>query len=441
MTQKTSSSSMTNFMIVWSGQLISNIGSTMTTFAINIWTWELTNQVTSLALVDFFSLLPSIFFTPFSGIIVDRSNRKLLMILGDTVAVTATVAVILLYFTKNLQIWHFYFISAVVGTFSQLQWLAYSASVSLMIPKQHYTRAISLESLSGYSANIIAPALAGYLYYIIGLAGICLIDIATFAIAIITVFLACIPKPEVSETEHSVTVNIWQELGFGLQYIRNRKGLFVLLLVSALFWFSHDISDALYTPMILSRTGNNTLILGSLASAAGFGGVLGSLIITIGGGFRQKIKGVLLGMMGGGLFKMIFGLGQTPWFWIPAQFCASLNFPLNGSSTTAIWLAKIPPNIQGRVFAARSLLDQLVSATAYLTAGILADNIFTPAFSQASIFVRIFGGIFGTGRPGGIAMLYVISAICMFLVGLLGFYFPLLRDMEKTLPDHDTTVP
>jgi MFS transporter, DHA3 family, macrolide efflux protein len=163
-----------------------------------------------------------------------------------------------------------------------------------------------------------------------------------------------------------------------------------------------------------------------------------------GGEFRKnvknKIKGVLLGIIGVGLTKIVFGLGRTMWVWIPPQFLCSLSFTLSGSSDNAIWLAKVSPNVQGRVFAARSLLLQLASATAVLIAGPLADNVFVPAFAQRGGLVGILEGIFGTGTGGGMAMLYVICAVCMFLVGLVGFSFPLLRDLEKTIPDHDEVV-
>jgi MFS family permease len=158
---------MGNFLIVWLAQLVSTIGSNMTNFAIEIWAWEITGKATTLTLVGFFSLLLSIIITPISGVIVDRLNRKLLMIVGDTVAVFSTIIIFLLHLTNNLQIWHFHLTGAIVGTFNQFQSLAYSASVSLMFPKQHYTRASSLQFVSGYGSNIIAPALAGFLYTVI----------------------------------------------------------------------------------------------------------------------------------------------------------------------------------------------------------------------------------------------------------------------------------
>ncbi|AFY48011.1 arabinose efflux permease family protein [Nostoc sp. PCC 7524] len=430
---------MRTFIIVWLGQLVSTIGSNMTGFAIEIWAWEITGKATTLTLVGFFSLLPSIIITPISGVIVDRCNRKLLMMVGDTVAVLSTIIILLLHITNNLQIWHFYLTGAIVGTFNQFQSLAYSSSVSLMIPKKLYTRASSLEFLSGYGSNIIAPALAGYLYTVIGFLGIWLIDICTFAVAISSLFLVSIPQPPRTTTNESV-VNIWQDLGFGWCYISTHKSLLALLVVNLLFWLPHDIGDSLYSPMILSRTDNNTVVLGSLASAAGFGGVTGAIIVSTWGGFRRKIKGVLWGMMGAGISKIVFGLGRTSWVWILAQFCSSLNFPLNGSSDNAIWLAKVSPDVQGRVFAARSLLLQIGSAVGYLIAGPLADQVFTPALQSGGVLVGLLGGLFGTGTGAGIALLYVICAVCMLLVGFLGFFVPVLRNVEKILPDHDQVI-
>jgi MFS transporter, DHA3 family, macrolide efflux protein len=436
MLQQATLTSLRYFLTIWLGQLVSGIGSSMTGIAIEIWAWEITGKATTLALVGFFSLLPGIIITPISGVVVDRFNRKLIMMMGDTVAVLTTIILLLLYINNHLEIWHLYFASAFVSTFNQFQWLAFSASVSLMIPKQHYTRASSLEFLSNHSAIIIAPALAGYLYKVIGLSGIWLIDIFTFVVALSSLLSVKIPQPvQIESNQNQVT--FWQDLGYGLRYFVGNKSLQALLVVNLLFKFAHDVGDSLYLPLILSRTGNDTVVLGSLVTSAGLGGVLGALIISTWGGFKRKIKGILLGMIGVGLNKIVFGLAGTAWVWIPPQFICSLSFTVSGSSDNAIWLAKVAPNIQGRVFAARSLLLQLASAVAFLISGPLADNVFAPKFSQGGSFVNTLKGVFGTGTGAGIAMLYVICAICMFLVGLLGFSIAPLRNLEKILPDHD----
>jgi MFS transporter, DHA3 family, macrolide efflux protein len=305
-----------------------------------------------------------------------------------------------------------------------------------MIPKQHYARASSLEFLLNHSAIIIAPALAGYLYKLIGLSGIWLIDIFTFMVAISSLLSVKIPQPVQTESNQN-KVTFWQDLGSGLRYVMGKKSLQMLLVVNLLFIFAHDVGSSLYLPLILSRTGNDTVVLGSLVTSAGLGGVMGALAIGTWGGFKNKIKGVLLGMIGVGLTKIVFGLGRTAWVWILPQFLCSLSFTLGGSSDQAIWLGKIAPNLQGRVFAARSLLLQLASAVAFLISGLLADNVFVPKFSQEGSLVNIWGGIFGTGTGAGIAVLYVICAVCMFLIGLLGFSITSLRNLEKILPDHD----
>jgi hypothetical protein len=361
--------------------------------------------------------------------IVDRWNRKLLMMMGDAVAVGVTIAILLLYLTNHLQVWHLYITGAIKGTFTELQSLAYSASVGLMIPKKHYSRASSMEFLSGYGAKIMAPAFAGYLYHVIGLGGISLIDIVTFVCAISTVLLVDIPQPLRVDNSQNAE-NIWHELGLGWRYIQTHKNLLALLVTGLVFWFFHDLGGAIYTPMILARSGNNTLVLGSLASAAGLGGVIGALIMSSWGGPKRPIQGFLWGMVGAGLSKTIFGLGNTALVWIGSQFCSSLNFPLNGSSENAIWLTKVAPEIQGRVFAVRSLLLQLFSAIAYLISGPLADQAFEPAMKPDGQLAWLFGGIFGIDKGSGMALLYVISALCMLLVGVFGFRVRLLSNME-----------
>ncbi|WP_414513672.1 MFS transporter [Nostoc sp. PCC 9305] len=424
-------SSFRNFIIVWIGQFVSAMGSSMTSFALNIWVWESTDQVTTLTLVGFYTLLPSIVITPISGVIVDRWNRKLLMIVGDSVAVGVTIAIALLYLTNHLQVWHLYITGAITGVFNELQSLAYSASVGLMIPPKHYSRASSMEFLSGYGAKIMAPAFAGYLYHVIGLVGISLIDILTFTFAIISVLLIHIPQPPSREVHSQHPENIWHELGFGWRYIQTHKSLLALLMTGMLFWFFHDVGGAVYTPMILARSGNNTLLLGSLASAAGIGGVMGALIMSAWGGSKHRVKGVLWGMIGAGLSKTIFGLGNTAFVWIGAQFCSSVNFPLNGSSENAIWLAKVTPEVQGRVFAVRSLLFQIFSAIAYLIAGPLADKVFEPAMKPNGQLAWLFGNIFGIDKGAGMALLYVLCSLCMVLVGVFGFNVRLLRNIDE----------
>ncbi|MGH7998948.1 MAG: MFS transporter [Brasilonema sp.] len=432
---------MRTFIIVWLGQTVSIIGSSMTAFAFSIWAWELTGQATSLALFGFFIQIPQVLIAPIAGVFVDRSDRKLLMMLGDTVSGLLTIIVILLYLSNHLQLWHLYVVASIKGTFEQFQQLAFSASISIMVPKQHYSRASSMGFLANYGSRIIAPVLAGAFYLSIGLVGILMIDITTFAIAVTTVLRVSIPRPTITGAGIQNYINMRQDLGFGLSYIVARPSLLAILVLTSLFWFAHDIGDSVYSPMILARTGNDARVLGSLASAAGIGGVVGALLISSWGGFKRRIKGLLLGMVGAGLSKTVFGLGHTPLIWIPAQFCSSFNFPILGGSSDAIWLSKVKPEVQGRVFATRSVILLLTSAVAYLIAGPLADYIFEPAMMPIASFAPLLGKIFGTGKGAGMALLYVISSLCLLVVGLCGYTLSVLRDVDIIVPDYDADAP
>lgn len=424
-------------MIVWLGQTVSLIGSSMTGFAFTIWVWERTGQATALALFGFFILLPQVAIAPIAGAIADRWSRKQLMVAGDAVSGLLTVTVLLLYLADSLQLWHLYLAVAIKGTFEQFQELAYSASISTMVSKEQYGRASSMGFLANSGSSIIAPALAGFLYVAIGLVGILTIDLMTFAIAAIAVLRTDFPQRAIAPANRQIHTSMKQELGFGWRYITARPSLLAMLVLASLFWFAYDLGDALYAPMILSRTGNDARVLGSLASAAGIGGIVGALLASSWCGFKHRIQGVLLGIVGVGLSKTVFGLSHTSLVWIPAIFCSSLNFPLLGSSSDAIWLSKVRPEIQGRVFATRSMLMLGASVVAYSIAGPLADYIFEPAMRQGGSFAPIFGGIFGTGKGAGISLLYVICAIGLLFIGLFGYLFRVLRDIEIILPDGD----
>jgi MFS family permease len=419
---------MQKFIQLWLGQTASMIGSAMSAFALTIWIWESTSQVTALALLIFFIQLPRILLAPVAGIVVDRCNRKFLMAIGDAVSALLTLAILLLYISQNLQLWHLYVAGAVNGIFDQIQQLAYSAAIATMMPEKHYSRASSLSFLAKYGASIIAPTLAGILYSAIGLSGIFTIDLATFTIAIATLVCVKIPQPAIASNPQPTRFHLWQELSFGFRYIVDRPSLLALLVSFSLFWFAHDIGAALYSPMILARTGNNARILGTILSAAGAGGILGASIVSIWGGPKRRIRGFLLGMAGAGLSKIVFGFGQALSIWIPAQFCSSFNFPILGSSNEAIWLAKVAPEVQGRVFATRAVIVQLASAIGLLIAGPLADRVFEPAMQPSGFLAAIFGPILGTGAGAGMALLYAISSLGLLLVAVGGYACRLLRD-------------
>ncbi|MEL6353505.1 MAG: MFS transporter [Cyanobacteria bacterium J06627_28] len=431
---------MLTFTKIWVGQLVSTIGSYMSVFALMIWLWDATGSATTLALVTFFSQLPRLIITPFAGAIVDKFNRKQLMLLGDVAAAICTLVVGLLYWQGWLQVWHLYGVVAIYGCFGQLQTLAYSTSVALLVSKENYTRAESMVAAVNYAGAVFSPILAGSLYPLVGLTGIITIDLATFSVAFITLTLAKIPQVKQSDTQSESVTFSWQDLTFGFRYIWQKPSLLAMAIAFTLFAIPSDIGKALYNPMILARSGGDAQVLGLVTTAAGIGGVVGAILVSVTGGFKQRIHGMLLGFAATGLFKVSLAVGQTPFVWMGAHFAATLTIPLFYSSSNAIWYAKVPPALQGRVLAADQMIGLGVGAIAPLVAGPLADYVFEPAMQSDSLLARIFSPLFGQTPGSGMALLYALTALAMAAVGMAGYGVRDLRQVETLLPDHEETA-
>ena len=416
--------------------MVSTIGTTMTQFALTIWAWQLTEAATAIALITFFFQLPQILIAIFAGLIVDRFNRKYLMMFSDVSIAISTLLILWLYNSNHLEIWHLYGLAIAYGCFGQIQKLAYNASISLIIPKQHYTRASSMSSLVNYSAAIIAPALVGMLYPAIGIGGIIAIDLATFLAGIITLLIIPIPQPIYMDSKNLINNTIRQEIAWGTNYILSKPSLRAMTISFCLFLFTYHLGETLLEPMILARTNGNPQILGTVVTAAGVGGVIGGLILSLWGDLKHKIRAMLLGFIGAGLGGIGFGLGQTPLIWISAQFFSSCHIPLSFSASYAVWYAKVEPEIQGRVLAAAHTFGLIFGTMASLIAGPLADRVFTPMMNSQGWLQSVFMPLVGTESGAGIALLYILTSIGMILVGAGSYAFPTLLNAENLLPDH-----
>lgn len=428
--------SLRTFTIIWIGQVASILGSRMTNFAVIIWAWQLTGEATPLSLLAFFTEIPILLASAFAGIIIDRWNRKRMMMVGDIMAGLSTVVILLLFLTNNLAIWHLYLTGAVNGLFGYLQELAFSASQALIVPKQHYVRVGAMGSIKNFGAGVFAPALAGFLYYAIGFSGILVIDLVTFLIAIGTLSLVRIPQPQPSETSQSEPSQRWQQLTVGFRYLWERPSL-IALQGFALSYIFFDTASAVLAPMILARSGNNTAVLGSVQGAVGLGGLVGAILLSLWGGPKRRIHGLLIGraLVFGG--EMILGLTRVPAVLVGANFGAGLFKPLANSCESALWLSKVQPNVQGRVFAASSFLTGITSPLGFLIAGPLADYVFEPAMMSGGSLAPFLGGIFGTGTGSGMALQFSLFSLIVVFICLGSYAFPALRDMEEILPDSD----
>ncbi|MCJ7696530.1 MAG: MFS transporter [Anaerolineaceae bacterium] len=427
------------FTLIWIGQLVSLVGSSMTNFAVGIWAWEKTGQATPLALVGFFAFTPLILFTPIAGVLVDRWNRKLVMALSDLAAGFTTVIMIVLLFANSLEIWHLYVIVAISGIFGAFQWPAYSASISLMIPKEQYTRASGMISLAETGSQIFAPILAAILIAKIGITGIFIIDLVTLVIALIMLLIVNVPNPVKKGTSEESKGSFFAELAYGFNYLFSRASLLGLQLVFFFGNFFAAIAYSLIAPMVLARSAGDATILGTVQSAGAIGGLLGSIALTAWGGPKKKILGVLIGWILTGILGIsLFGATGLLPVWIVANFLGMLVNPVLNGSNQAIWQSKVAPDVQGRVFSVRRLIAQVTTPLSMLIAGPLADKVMEPAMKDPeSTLGKLLGPIMGIGDGVGMGVIIVVCGLLMALVGAVSFSYSKVRHVETILPDHD----
>ncbi len=452
-------SGMRAFVIVWLGQVVSLFGSSMTAFALTIWAWTETGEATALSLAALFNFGPAVLLSPVAGALVDRWDRKLVMMLSDLGAGLSTVAIFLLLSADSLQLWHIYVAGAFASAFQAFQFPAYSAAVTMMLPKEQYSRASGMLAMAESAAGIFAPAAAGALIAFVGIGGVLVVDIFTFVIAVGALAFVFIPQPPVTDTDEKGQGGLLKEAVYGFRYILARPSLLGLQMTFFLANLFGTFAIVLLDPMILARTGNDELILGTVRSSVAIGGLVGGLAVSIWGGPKRRVHGVLIGMFVVSAFgQMPLGIGQSLTVWIGSVLVMFGTIAVLNASNQAIWQAKVAPDVQGRVFAARRLIAQITAPVAMIMAGPLADRIFEPLFRYDGLFgilrtpiateifapviqpdnpvALVFGPLLGYGPGAGMGFLLVITGLLGAVAGLGGYLIPASRNAEDILPDH-----
>jgi MFS family permease len=443
---------MTAFWIVWVGQLISLLGSGMTQFALTIWVFRETSRATDLALLGVFFMVPLLVMSPVVGVMVDRYDRKLMMMLSDLAAGITTIVIFALYLSGSLEVWHLYVNAAINGVFQGFQWPAYSAALALMVPQKEYVRVNSMLEIVGPASGIVSPILGGAIIGLgdtggfDGLILIMIIDIVTFVAAIGALLFIYIPKPARTEAGQEGMGGFLKEAVYGFRYILDRPPLLALQGVFMLGNFFYAMaSGALLAPMLLARTGSNAWIFGASQTIGAVGMVIGGVVIGAWGGFRRRIHGVLLGWTFSFVGILITGFGRPEpgWMisiWVVGIFVSALVVTLVNGSNQAIWMAKVAPDVQGRVFSARRLIAWVAAPLARLIAGPTADYVMEPSMMEGGAWAGVFGGLVGTGPGAGMSLMFIFTAVLGLAICLGAYLIPRVRNVEDLLPDHEAAT-
>lgn len=410
---KTQLKELKGFLTLWFTQAFSALGSSMTSFALVVWSYQQQGSALKTALLTVCSYAPYVLVSIFAGAISDRWKKKRIMLVCDAFAAGCTVVTAALLYFNRLEIWHLYVLNALNGLMNTFQQPASDVTITLLTPKEHYQLASGLRSFSNSLCNMLAPALATALLALTGIQTVILFDLLSFAAAFVS--LLCfihIPEVQNDDKDHESVLRMAKS---GLEYLAQNPGILHLILFLAAINFTASVFNAAFPAMVLSRAGGGEVALGLVNSVTGAAMIAGSVLASIWPKPKSRVRMIcntLLLSMSTENFFLAFGRSTPVWC-----FGAVLGWianPLMNANLDVIFRQTIPVQMQGRVYSARNTLQFFTIPIGYLAGGALVDHVFEP-FMAAQQAESVFVTLFGSGKGSGAAILFAI----LWLIGIL----------------------
>lgn len=422
-----------NFVLLWFGQSISSLGSSMTSFAITIWAFERTGSALTLSISGMLIMAPKMVLGVLVGPFIDRMNKKAIMLISDIGAGLCTLTLFLLLRADSLEIWHIYsinFVSSILGSF---QYPANDVAVSLIVPKKYYIKASGMQSFSSGAIQILSPILAAFLLGFTDMSIVIIFDLVTLVFACSTLaFMVKIPfVRKTKEQKFSIMHHLF-ELRSAFSIIWDSTLLKKLLLFMAFINFLAGLTYYnILSPMILARSGYNAKVLGFVNGAIGLGGIIGGFLIIFMPTLKSKVKTMFL-YAGLSFFfgDILFAFGNSMWIWGIAGFLSSVFIPPLVANESYFWRTIIPIEMQGRAFSFKYAMKSGMIPVGMIIGGILADCIFEPFMANES---NPLSFIFNSGKGMGMALMFFITGILGTTLSMMGLFNPSLVKAEQEI--------
>ncbi|MEV0378542.1 amino acid adenylation domain-containing protein [Nonomuraea sp. NPDC050643] len=402
------------FYTVAVGQLVSTVGSALSSFALGVWAFQHSGRILDLALVVMLSQIPAVLLTPLGGALADRVDRRRIMLACDAVSGLAMAAMVLLLVTGGLDLLSVCLIVGVTSVVTAFQQPAYLAAIAQLVPKPYLPQANALANLGFGIGNVVAPLAGGALIGTLGLSAVVAIDVVTFGIGVVTLLAVRFPDRLFHRQEETFRA----ALTGGWHFLRRRRPLLVMALYFAVVNFGTALMWVLITPVVLGL--GSSADLGLVTALGGLGAAAGTGLVLVWGGTRRRATGMVGFVIGSGLSMIL--MGAWPTLWVVA---AGLFFRLACMSiTNAHWLSiiqvKVGPELQGRVLAVNVMLATAMQPLGFLSAGPLAE-VAQPYTSG------------GSGR--GAALVLLVSGVLLVIWAVLGLRYRTLHYLEDLVPD------
>ncbi|MFL7870164.1 MAG: MFS transporter [Anaerolineales bacterium] len=398
------------FFTVWGGQAFSLFGSALVQFALVWYLTKQTGSATVLATATLVAMLPQIVLGPFAGALVDRWNRRIIMMVADGGIALATVLLIYLFASGQEQIWHIYVIMMIRSLGSAFHYPAMQASTSLMVPEKHLTRISGANQTLQGAINIVAPPTGALLLEVLPMQGVLSIDIATALLAILPLAFIAIPQPVRTDEsgQEKAQGSFMADVREGLRYVASWPGLLAILVMATVINFLLTPTSALMPLLITKHFGLGALEFGLMDSAWGFGVIIGGLILGAWGGFKRKVATSMMGIIGIGLGVTIVGLTPANLYSLAVAgmaFAGIMN-PITNGPLFALIQSTVKPDMQGRVMSLVMSAATAMSPLSLMVAGPLSDAI-------------------------GIRTWFWFGGILCLVMGLGAFFVPAIMNVEN----------
>lgn len=400
-----------SFWLLWTAQFLSILGTDITRFALRVWTFEQTQSVAHFALITFFAEIPAFLVSPIAGVLTDRYSKRNLLLSSDAIAASASI---LLCFSTHLRILrpgHIYFANAIQSVANSIQFPAFLASVTLLVPKNQLSKAAGFTEGANALSMLVAPAISGILLEKFGLEGILALEIVTFIIGFSSTLFTRIPSISASReekfSEGNARQNVFKEAAEAMVFIKKDSRLRLLIAFQMLGQFSSGMVQVLVTPLVLSFASAN--VLGNVLSLSGTGALFGSALVGIVGS-NSPYRTMMVCNLIQGILLAFCGLKPDARIILAVAFSYMALIPLVRSSRTIIWQNSTPMHMQGRIFSFQGMIRQLSLPLAAIISGPLTDSFFEILLSgkTENILSRLVGPVLGVGPGRGIAFLFVV---------------------------------
>ncbi len=420
-----------SFLLLWSSQTVSELGTAMTNYALIIWVYGQRGTASSITLLTICSFLPTIFFRFIAGTLADRWDKKRIMLASDLIAACGTAAVLVLYSLDALRIWHLYLINVLLSFMNAFQSPASFVATSLLVPKAHYTRVSGLQGFAGSAVSILAPALGSCLLAFGGLKVVLVCDLASFCVAFCAL-LFFIKIPRIESAPERDRRPFWTSCMDGVRYLREHAALLrITLFLAAVNFLAKLGNDGMISPFVLGRTGNDQQALGMVQSAVAMGLLAGSLIVTLSKPAKNKTKVMFATTAFLFLGNVVQSLSLSPWVWAAAAFASYAMAAVMNANLTAVMREHVPPEVQGRVFSAKDTLQNCTIPLGLFLGGVLADCIMEPFMAVDSPLQGLLSRLVGAGGGSGIAVVFLIVGILGMIISLVQINRPVYRELDK----------